>query len=182
MATSPEASPEDCARQRQRQIDLLTARARFEATDAAVEQVARAGVIAAFCGHVALVALGAWLMTRGGSMIGTFGSGCLLADAILCMFTIVAMVRIALEYPPLRGALIGISVAGACVAIPTVLASFFGKLGPLPFQPLSLQGGVLILAMLAFLAFYGVASVWLAWLLSCSAVTVRKSMLLRESP
>ena len=74
------------------------------------------------------------------------------------------------------------SAVVALVAIPTVLASLFGKLGSPPFQPLSMKVGLLALVVLLFLASYGAVSAWLVWLLGFrSADTLRKHSMFRES-
>ncbi|MSQ70791.1 MAG: hypothetical protein EXR27_05805 [Betaproteobacteria bacterium] len=183
MPNTPAVSPEERARRRQRQLEELALKASYQETDGVVEAVSHAAVLGALWAHVALVALGAWLVTRGGSLIGTAGAACLLFDAILCMFTLVSMVRIALENTALRGVLIATSATVALAAIPTVLASVFGKLNGLPFEPIYLGGGILIITVLVFLACYGAVSAWLTWLLGFhSADHIRKHKLFRASP
>jgi hypothetical protein len=176
MANPPEVSPEERARQRQE----LAARAMDRKTDAAVEVASTIAAWLALCAHVLLVALGAWMTTRSGPLIGTAGAAVLLVDAILCMFALVPMVRIALEHVAVRGLLVAASAAVALVALPTVLASLIGKLGP--FQPLSMKVGLLALVVLLFLAAYGAVSAWLVWLLGFqSAEKIRKHSMLRDS-
>ena len=178
MAGPTEVSPEERARQRQ----ALSEKAMDRKTDAAVEVASTIAAWAALCVHVALVALGAWMMTRSGPLISTAGAAVLLIDAILCMFALVPMLRIGLEHVVVRGLLVGTSAVVALVAIPTVLASLFGKLGSLPFQPLSMKVGLLALVVLLFLASYGAVSAWLVWLLGFrSADTLRKHSMFRES-
>jgi len=178
MTGPTEVSPEERARRRQ----ALADKAMDRKTDAAVEVASTIAAWAALCVHVALVALGAWLMTRSGPLISTAGAAVLLIDAILCMFALVPMLRIALEHVAVRAVMIATGAVVALVAIPTVLASVFGKLGSLPFQPLSLKVGLVALAVLLFLAAYGAVSAWLVWLLGFRpAEKIRKHSMFRES-
>ena len=68
MASAPQLSDEDRRRERQRIRDALSLKALDEETAATVERVATLGAYAAVCVHGSLVAISAWLLTRGGSV------------------------------------------------------------------------------------------------------------------
>lgn len=170
MAPTPQLSDEDRRRERQRIRDALALKALDEETAATVERVATLGAYAAVCVHVSLVAISAWLLTRGGSVRGPsqfsqIGAGILLFDALLCAFLMPPMVRAALNNVAVRAVLVATAAAVALTALPTVFVSVFGEISLLPFRHILYagRGGLWMLLLLLIIACYGAGSVWLAW-------------------
>lgn len=173
-------TPGTAAQARQRQLDALKLKAIDTETDELVEKVAGASIRATIFGRIALVVLGAWLLTRSDRLIGTYGAACLLFDAVLCMVLLDSVCRAALDSATLRYVLAATFALGALVAIPAALANFIGPIGP--FRPLSLKGLSLGLFMLAFLAGYGTITAYLTWLFGAhSPDALRTHLLFRKA-
>lgn len=173
MAIAPDAAAEARKRERQRQLEALAIKAAYEKTDGAVEAATTIGVYLALAAHLALVAIGAWLLTRGGSTQGfssasQLGAGLLMFDGFLCLILIGTLLRAAVQNNAVRALLIAAAIAVALTALPTVFVSLFGEMAGLPFRRILYvgKGGLMMFALLGVIALYGAASVWLAWRLA----------------
>lgn len=187
MAGTPEVSAEERKRQHQLQLDALVAKTAFAKTDAAVETAATIGSYAALCAHVLLVALGAWLLTRGGSARGPsfssqFGAVVVLSDAIFCCVFLPTMVRASIRNRAARAALVLCAALVALTALPTVYVSAFGEVASLPFRHILFvgRGGLWMLALLGICAVYGAGSVWLAWRLGTDPARLLRALVGKE--
>ena len=188
MAIAPDTSDEARKRERQRQLDALALKRLDEETDGVVEVVATLGSYLALGAHAVLVAIAAWLLTRGGpvhgfSMMSQIGAGCLVFDAILCGVLLPTMLRTAEHSRPARAALIACAAAVALTALPTVFVSLFGEVAALPFRHILYvgKGGLWMLAVLGIIAVYGAVSVWLAWRLAVSPTSVLRVLTGKEA-
>jgi hypothetical protein len=144
-----------------------------------VDKVAGAGAIVGLGAHCAVVLLAVYLMTRGGRMASTGGTGLLIFDAVACMFLADSLARMAIGSASVRVVLAVSFALGAIAALLTGLASLVGKVGP--FVPILAKTMMALLLML-FLAGYALVAGYLAGILGFSSEeALRRHWLFRKA-